>query len=302
MSTARREYAPVFLLAPVRSYSTVLVALLAGHPDLYGFPEMLLFSSPDVRGLMSEESRRPAMPSSWLRTRRTGILRAIADLHEGCQDPEAIARAERWLAGRPDWSTIQLMDYLLDTARPRTGVEKSPDTTHSAQTLDACVSAYPGARFIHLTRHPVTTQRSMHEHQGRLGRYDEQELIVRSASVWYLTHLRIAKRLAALPRDRWLRVRAEDVLRDPDTWLRVLCQWLGLRCEAGIIAQMRHTERWRFAGTGANGDLGGGDPKFLHSPVLRSVPDPGPVAFDTGWGLPPGMTSRMIRLASLLGY
>ncbi len=39
---------PVFLLAPARSYSTVALALLAGHPGLHGFPELMLFNADTV--------------------------------------------------------------------------------------------------------------------------------------------------------------------------------------------------------------------------------------------------------------
>ena len=42
----RRE--PIVLLAPARSYTTVTVALLSGHPDIYGFPEMLLSTADTV--------------------------------------------------------------------------------------------------------------------------------------------------------------------------------------------------------------------------------------------------------------
>jgi len=298
----RTDHAPVFLLAPIRSFSTVCLALLAGHPELYGFPEMLLFSTPDVRGLLNEQARRPEVPRPWIRSRLTGVLRAVAELHEQSQRPDAIARAESWLAQRADWPTVRLMDHLLDLAQPRTGLEKSPDSTHSDQTLDACISAYPNARFIHLTRHPVTTQRSMHRHLRYLWADDPQGMFVRSASVWYLTHLRIAKRLAALPPEKSQRVRAEDLLGEPDVWLRRICEWLGLARDADVIARMRHTESWRFAGTGASGSLGGGDPKFMHSPKLRPITEPGPVEFPPGWGLHPELTRRMTRLAMFLGY
>jgi hypothetical protein len=299
---ARTEHAPVFLLAPIRSFSTVCLALLAGHPDLYGFPEMLLFTAPDVRGLLTEQARRPGVPPPRIRNRLNGVLRAVAELHEGSQGPDAIARAETWLAQRADWPTIQLMDHLLDLARPRTGLEKSPESALSDEALEACISAYPNARFIHLTRHPVTTQRSMHQHMGHLWTGSQQGLYVRSASIWYLTHLRIAKRLASLPPGKSLRVRAEDLVRDPDAWLGRVCEWLGLACDTDIFPRMRRTERWRFAGVGENGDLGGGDPKFMHAPELRPVPEPGPVTFDPAWGLHPELTRRMARLAAFLGY
>ncbi|MBV9451289.1 MAG: sulfotransferase [Streptosporangiaceae bacterium] len=296
------EHAPLFLLAPIRSFSTVSLALLGGHPDLYGFPEMLLFSVPDVAGLLTEQARRPDLPRPWARSRLTGVLRAVAELHERSQSPDAIARAEAWLGQRAEWPTVRLMDHLLDLVRPRTGLEKSPDSTHSDQALDACITAYPNARFIHLTRHPVTTQRSMHQHMRPRWADNGQSLIVRSASAWYLAHLRVAKRLARMPSERWLRVRAEDLLRDPDHWIRQICEWLGLTCDAGIIGRMLRTEDWQFAGHGMSGDLGGGDAKFLRTPKLRTIPEPGPVIFDPAWGLHPEMTRRMTRLAAFLGY
>lgn len=299
---SRTEHEPVFLLAPVRSFSTVCVALLAGHPGLYGFPEMLLFSATDVAGLLTEPARRPELPRSWTHRRLTGVLRAVAELHEGSQSADAIARARAWLAERADWPTVRLMDHLLDQAKPLRGLEKSPDSTHSDQTLDACITAYPNARFIHLTRHPVTAQLSMHQHMRSRWAGNEQGLIVSSASIWYLTHLRIAKRMARMPAERWLRVRAEDLLRDDGHCIRRICEWLGLSCDAEIITRMRRTEDWRFAGHGESGDLGGGDAKFMRAPRLRSIPDPGPVVFDPAWGLHPDLTRRMTGLAGFLGY
>ena len=44
---------PLFLLAPARSYSTVSIALLAGHPELYGLPETSLFLRETVGEIMA---------------------------------------------------------------------------------------------------------------------------------------------------------------------------------------------------------------------------------------------------------
>ncbi len=68
---------PVFLLAPPRSYSTVSLALLAGHPQLYGLPETLLFAGETVASLYD-------MPPKWsadervARSRQMGLVRALA--------------------------------------------------------------------------------------------------------------------------------------------------------------------------------------------------------------------------------
>lgn len=301
-SSARSvDHAPVFILAPARSFSTVSLAMLGRHPSLFAFPELVLFGTTDVGAMLNEHLRRPDLPEDWLRNRHSGVLRAIAELHEGSQANDAIERAEHWLAEHSDWPTVRLMDHLLELIRPFTGLEKSPDSVSSDEALDQCVTAYPKARFIHLTRHPVTTQRSMHEHVRTLPG-DEQSKIARTALRWHLTHLRIAKRLASMPSDMWLRVRAEDLLRDSDVSLRRICDWLRLPYDSDIIARMQHPEGWRFSGTGPDGNLLGGDHKFLRDPVLRQIPEPGPVVFDPAWRLHPELIDQMTQLAKYLGY
>jgi hypothetical protein len=295
---ARRE--PVFLLAPARSYSTVTVALLAGHPAIYGFPEMLLFSA-DTVGELIQKTPRPRQPPAFVESQRSGILRAVADLLEGSQEQPAIARAEAWLTARSSWPPYQLMDYLLEQAYPQVGLEKSPETVITNRALDACLDRYPNARYIHLTRHPVTTMRSHIDHLRCLGR-SEKALVVGAASSWYLCHARIVRRLAQLPDRQWTRIRAEDLLREPATHLPRLLSWLELPTDAQLVARMMHTEKWRFAGTGPAGRLFGGDPKFMRSPVLRPIREPGEIAFDESWGMPDGVRDRLTALANALGY
>jgi hypothetical protein len=275
--------------------------MLAQHPDLFGFPELVLFRTADVGGMLTEHEGQTRLPPQWFRNRLTGVLRALAYLHEGSQTADAIDRAERWLAERSDWPTVRLMDHLLDMITPLTGIEKSPDSTNTDRALEACLTAYPNARFIHLTRHPVTTQRSMFE-QARGWDGDDLGKINRAGLVWYLSHLRIAKKLAPMPARRWLRVRAEDLLLNPDVTLRGVCEWLELPCDGDIAARMRHPEKWCFADNGPDGNLLGGDYKFMSDPALRQIPDPGPVVFDPAWGMHPELIGQMTRLARFMGY
>jgi hypothetical protein len=298
-TTARHE--PVFLLAPTRSYSTVTVALLAGHPGIYGFPEMLLFVADTVRELV-QKTPRPRQPAGFVESQRSGILRAVADLREASQDTLAIVRAEQWLAERSSWSPQQLMNYLLELAHPQIGLEKSPETVLTDEALEACLESYPNARYIHLIRHPADTMRSYIEHVRPWVQRNERAVIVSAASAWYRAHARIMARLAQLPARQWTRIRAEDLLRDPATSLPRLLGWLDLPADGDLIAQMMRTENWRFAGTGPAGTLYGGDPKFLRSPALRPVPEPGAIGFDESWHLLDEMRDRMIALAGELGY
>jgi hypothetical protein len=295
---ARHE--PVFLLAPARSYSTVTVALLAGHPGIYGFPEMQLFGVGTV-GELIQRTPRPGHPRAIVEWQRSGILRAVADLLDGSQEQPAIAHAEQWLTVRSSWPPRQLMNYLLERAYPQVGLEKSPATVNTDQALDACLDSYPNARYIHLTRHPVTTMRSQIDHMRPMVP-SEQALVTAAASSWYLSHARIVRKLARLPACQRIRVRAEDLLREPAVHLPWLLGWLGLPADGELIATMMHTENWRFAGTGPSGRLYGGDPKFLQSPALRPIREPGEVAFDESWRFSDGIRDRLMALASALGY
>ena len=170
---------------------------------------MLIFTANTVGELLRASPRESSGQARRIsHFKRSGILRAVADLREGSQDEPAIRRAHDWLAQRSDWSPVQLMDCLLGLAAPRIGLEKSPQTIASASALDACLKSYPRARYIHLTRHPVSTQGSMHKH-WRCHSQDEKILVASAATAWYLGHLRIVGRLSRLSSQQQMRVRAE---------------------------------------------------------------------------------------------
>jgi hypothetical protein len=295
---------PVFILAPARSYSTVSTALLAGHPAIFGFPEMLIFAADTVGDLMDKVLFRPNNNPAYIDARLSGIYRAVAEVREGSQSDDAISRATSWLRSRTDWPTTQLMDHLLESVKPKIGLEKSPETVESDEALEACMKAYPNARYLHLTRHPVGTQHSLYEalQQSLIQPLPKKWAVAVCASSWYLCHTRITRSLAALPQAQWRRVRAEDLLGEPLLWLPPILDWLGLAHDDQTIRKMLHTERWRFSGTGPSSKLYGGDPKFMTRSALRPVAAPGPIEFEPSWELHGEVIRRMTVLAHDLGY
>src|SRR5262249_52205877 len=159
----------------------------------------------------------------------------------GGQALEQIDRARTWLAARPHWSGADVLDVLLARLSPRTAVEKSPENVATAAALRRLAAAYPNARYLHLTRHPVTTQASIAGHRRRivpthpLGHQPMAGIVA-----WLDVHARIVRFLSRLPPERSLRVRAEDVLNDPEQQLARVARWLGLRVDADVIEAMRH--------------------------------------------------------------
>jgi Sulfotransferase family len=298
---------PVFILTPIHSYSTVTVAVFAGHPEIYCFPELLLFSAPTVGEVLAGVIRRNARPRitdpRFHEARRSGLFRSIAEVHEGSQDNEAIGRARAWLIHRAGWPSERLYDYLIEKVRPQVPLEKSPDTVTCPANLTQCLRSYPSARFIHLTRHPAKAVASIQRHTLVLYPGSSPRLaLINAASVWYKTHLMISRTLAELPEKQWYRVRAEDIMQHPRHHIPGILDWLELESSDETVDRMLHTERWRFAGKGASGELFGGDYRFMSNPQLRAIEDPGPIPATPWGGVSDEMWRRIRVLAGYLGY
>jgi hypothetical protein len=304
---------PVFMLSPQRSYSTVSLALLAGHPGLFGFPETLLMTSETVGELIEKcadwaglhgVAAESGTAELFRQSRLIGLARTIAHLHEGSDADDALVRALEWVFAHRHGSTAGVMSYLLRLARPRVVIEKSPDVAYSNASLRRCVIYFPKARYLHLTRHPIGTVRSMSSAMAlrRGNRALEPSPEPKSFIVtWYSCHLRIVKTLENIPAERRMRVRAEDLLGDPETSLRNILSWLRIDSSDAVIARMMQTEKWAFA-HGRPGAALGGDWKFYADPALRSAEPPGPRLVDPEWGIPSGMHRKVIALARYLGY
>ncbi|HTW98852.1 MAG TPA: sulfotransferase [Acidimicrobiales bacterium] len=295
------RYAPVFVLAPARSNSSVVTSMIGMHPQVYGFPELALFRAEHVGGLLVNP---PGFRGLGAPQRMSGLVRAIAQLHEGCQDAASTARARAWLAERRSWEVSWVLDHLLELVDPLVGLEKSPEDSNRRDYLARIERCYPRARYLHLTRHPLTTVDSMHRAwaSARLWDVPDELLHTQLLGFWLFHHDRVRRFTASLPRDRSLRVRSEDVLNDPRPTLRRICAWLGLRLDGEAIEAMLHPDRSPFARIGPRGALGGNDPGFLADPVPRATHLPERFDPPGEWMLDPWMQVAVVELAAELGY
>jgi hypothetical protein len=295
-------FSPLFVLAPARSNSTVVAAMLGMHPQLWGFPELALFRRGKVSELLED-------PAGWrgarAELRLAGLLRAIAQVHAGEQTEEGIAAARAWLADRREWPVELILDHLLAGVAPLVGVEKSPESVSHDSYLARLATAYPRARFLHLTRHPIASVTSMHRHWSELGYWEISPELFHQfcVGVWFHQHARIDRLVASLPPDRALQVRSEDVLREPQTSLPQICRWLGIDAGAEAIDSMCHPERSPHARLGPPSAPGGGDAGFLRDPVLRAPSEPpGSLELPADWIVDPWRWLSTVELARRLGY
>jgi hypothetical protein len=297
------SFTPVFILAPPRSFSSVVTTMIGQHPDLVGLPELKLFAYPTIAEM------EVSLPRYWrdrgFTHRSPGLVRALAQFEFGGQTLENIDRARAWLAERPHWSGAHVFDVLQSRLQPRSVVEKSPENVATPAALRRITRAYPRARYLHLTRHPMTTQRSMVEHLRRTvpsHPLDGQPMA--GVAAWLEVHARIERFCAKLPAGRIMRVRAEDVLNNPECQLAAIAGWLGLSSDAAAIAAMRHPEASLFAsfGPGGSGVTGGHDPGFLRDPIPRAAILPHSVEPPPGWQGEARLWQRTKALAGRFGY
>ena len=297
------RFSPIFVLATARSYSSVVVTMIGQHPELAGLPELKLFCYRTVRELEA------SLPQFWIERgithRSPGLVRALAEFEFGSQTVESLSMARSWLHDRLHWSGADVLDVLLSRLSPRSAVEKSPENVLSDAALKRMSKAYPKARYLHLTRHPVTTQRSVEDHWRRtVSSRPRNGEPMSTIGSWYDTHRRILNFSLTLPPHRYMRVRAEDVLNDKAAQLRAIACWLGLRCDDEAIESMKHPEASPFASFGPeeSGIVGGHDHGFLRDPVPHCVEVPRSLTPPEGWSAPPSIWRMVSDLANRLGY
>jgi hypothetical protein len=297
------RFAPIFVLATARSCSSVATTMIGQHPQLAGLPELKLFAEPTVGELEA------TLPRFWIERgvthRSPGLVRAIAEYFFGGQGLDGLAAARAWLAARRHWTGEQVLDELLARLAPRAAVEKSPENAASDEALARLAAAYPAARYIHLTRHPASTQRSMQSHWQRTmpGRPLQGQPMLGYAG-WVDVNRRILRFAAALPPARILRLRAEDLLNAPERQLPRIARWLGLRSDGAAIRAMGRPQDSPFArpGPAESGIIGGHDAGFLADPAPRRVQLPHGLRRPAGWSGNAALWQAVVELATELGY
>jgi hypothetical protein len=268
---------PLFILAPPRSFTTVMCAMIGEHPQMLGLPETNLFARDSYVELRELYSKRPRL--------QHGLLRSVAQLGLGGQSAENIEVAKRWLRGYARTNTADLFNDLLAWAAPNRLVDKSPIYVYNRDNLARIRRAFPNAYYLHLLRHPRGTCESMYalrqraqERQGQSSRRHDPDAVEAGDTprgvidpdlVWLSPHRTVLEFLATVPPERQLRLRGEEVLADVDTYLPRIAEWLGVDGDTAALERMKHPETSPFACFGPPNARFGDDPGFLEKPWLR---------------------------------
>ena len=300
--------APLFLLAPPRSYTSLVNAMLGQHPQAFGLPELCLFNVEKLghlwSGVQGENAERGAMA-------RHGLLRAVAEIFGGEQTAETVDMARCWASAREDWDTGRVFQDIVARIDPLVAVEKSPSYAISVNRMRGLLRAFPDARFLHLVRHPVAQSKSvMAINEGAFTmkvqafEIGEDYAMLEPQIAWHDVNLNILDFLEEVAPERQLRMRGEDIMGDPQRYLADICRWAGLRDDAEAVEAMMHPEESPFACFGPISAMFGNDPNFLSGPTFRPhKPKIPPLNKPVPWRQDgKGLYPEVVDLAQEFGY
>lgn len=235
--------------------------MIGQHPQMYGLPEVNLFVADDIHGVF--EHYVPKQPHGL-----HGLFRTIAQLEYGEQTPEAIDAAKQWLEQRRDWSTRQMFQYIQELVSPRICVDKSPVTVKDPRFMRRMLEQYPDASYLHLTRHPVPTCRSIHRLAKEIDKTkgSNQAAWLNPEKVWLRTNTHIAQFAEQMAPGQLMRIQGEMLLTKPELYFAQIADWLGLDSSPEAVEQMLHPECSPYACLGPDNAVYGNDPNFLKHP------------------------------------
>jgi len=216
------EHTYVFIGGLHRSGTTLLARLLADHPEISGF-----------RGTGAREDEGQHLQHTYAPARDFGgagrfAFDARAHLVEVDDDTAARHRSELQEAWHPHWD--------LDR---RVLIEKSPPNLIRMRYLQ---SVFPGARFILITRHPVTTSLATKK-------WRRTQTLFSLIRHWLVAHgiaTDDAKHL-----EHFLVVKYEDLVADPAVTLETVQRFLGVAPHppapgaVNTTASDKYADKWR---------------------------------------------------------
>jgi hypothetical protein len=294
---------PLFVLCPPRSYSSIVCGIIGQNPDCYGVPELNLF----LGDTLGEAWHK--YPVLKLFMGRDGLLRTLAQLHEGEQTADTVKRAEEWVTRNSDWPVRKVFDHLQELVGDRILVEKSPMFTREREYIERMLHVFPKASILHLIRHPRgmgVSFISLRSEYDVMKRAVEDTGLRDPEKIWQTTHELIVTMTEDLPLGQCMRIKGEALLSDLENYLPQICEWLEIRTDADAITAMMHPEDSPYASEGPPGAPRGNDPNFLSHPAidqtrLAKLKEPSLVG-ELDWRPGEIFTPETCKLAKQLGY
>lgn len=283
---ARKNDAAVLLLSSPRSGSTLLRAMLAGHPGLFCPPELHLLPFATLA------ERQTALAGTYLDQGLQRALMALKDL-----DADASSRLlQAWI--EQGMTVPDLYAQLQALADDRTLIDKSPTYGFSPSTLQQAEQIFESPKYIHLVRHPYAVIDSfVRNRMDKIFNLPEQNPYQLAHEVWEVSNQNILNFLTKVDPHRHHFLRYEDLVTHPEAAMAELCVFLGIPFDVRLLNPYTQPQQRMTDGVTAQ-SLAIDDPNFHR----RRAIDP---ALASAWKsikLPMALPSSSRILAQQLQY
>jgi hypothetical protein len=256
---------PIFVLGSRRFALALVGAMLGGNPTAFAFPQLNLFVSDKLEGVLTATIELGEAHVH-------GLLRALAYIYGSEQTIISIAMARRWVTRRLSWPTSQVFDELRTRVAPRRLIDKSAIYSQQAKCLERIRKTLPDAYYVHVVEHPLTAgavtaltkqgEREARSRRARAGNPRQDQL------QWLEAQRLISDTLKDVSPNRLVVLRMEYLLADPYAATSELCARLDLPNDKITLTEMLHPENSPFAALGPVGANLGDDPAFLRDPTF----------------------------------
>lgn len=220
----RKLASAVFLLSAPRCGSTLLRAMLAGHPRLFAPPELHLLAHEDMAAW-----HRALAP----RMMHLGLTQALLGL--GLDPTLANAKVDNWVATATP--TADVHAQLQALAGTRRLIDKSPGHALDPGALARAEALFDTPRYVILTRHPYAAIESfVRLRMSQLfdaGALDPQLV---AEAVWERSYANLESFANAIGPGRCHRLSFEQLVSEPESTLTPLCEFLGIAFDPAMLA------------------------------------------------------------------
>ncbi len=228
--------APILVTGADRSGTTLLYTLLASHPRIMMVRRTNLWRWFDNKfGSLADRANLERCLEMMMHYERLSVL---------APDPASIVR--EFETGEPTYG--RLFESIFSQQAARLGYPRWGDKSlHTELVADRVFSEWPEARMIQVVRDPRDRYASV------LGRADPETHRNASILARWIRSTRAALRNKDRYPNRYLVLRYEDLVADPEAWTREVCRFVGEDFHP-VMMQMRGGDLRSMEGSNSSFD------------------------------------------------
>ncbi|WP_196161691.1 type I polyketide synthase [Reinekea sp. G2M2-21] len=268
-----------FILSSVRSGSTLLRVMLAGHKDLFCPPELHLLEYPDLNSRLKSETSPD---------RDQGLIRAYSELFD-IKITEAKGIINEYYAGGAETKKLLSDLAIKSEQKGKLLIDKSPGNANKLETLEKAERDFDCPKYVFLVRHPYAVIESVVRNRfNSLLEVKGIDPVSFGEFLWHRTNSNILEFLKGVDSNRYMMVRYEELVSDPEKVMSSVCKFLDIPFSDDVLTP--------YSGSRMRDGLG--DPNLLnHVKIEKDLSD--------AWksvNLPRKLNASARELAEKLGY